>query len=496
MSKHNLIAKTLKKHLLSINNTIESYFSKLNILILKIKKTKLQSNNRAFLTFGIIFISVVGYFLLPTVYDENIIQSKIKNQIIDRYNIEVRFNEKIRYGLFPKPYFLAKNLSILQNQKEIAEVKKFKVFISINRFFAINQINIKDIIFDSTDFNINQENIAFFKKLLFAKPSENYIKIRNSNIFFKNLENEILFLSKVYKSKFFYDEQKLNNNLISKSEIFNLPFVLKITNDTERDQLFVDLQSKKIRLNFKNQFNYKDEIKKGLLDISFINKKTFINYIIDEKSLNFSSKDKRNSYNGLIDFKPFYLDAKFNYENLTLKHLLDDDSFLIEIIQSQILNNKNLNMKINFALKNIVNIQQLNNLNLNAEIIEGDINFSNSHVMWNDDFKITLKNSLLSYDKNQISLIGKAIIVFENIDDFYSSFQIKKFYRKKIEKIEFDFVYNINSKQITFDNPKIDNSSNLKLEKFIQNFNSQNKKFFNKITFKTFVNNFFSAYAG
>ena len=110
MSKHNLIAKTLKKHLLSINNTIESYFSKLNILILKIKKTKLHTNNRAFLTFGIIFISVLGYFLLPTVYDKNIIQSKIKNQIIDRYNIEVRFNEKIRYGLFPKPYFLAKNL--------------------------------------------------------------------------------------------------------------------------------------------------------------------------------------------------------------------------------------------------------------------------------------------------------------------------------------------------------------------------------------------------
>ena len=52
-------------------------------------------------------------------------------------------------------------------------------------------------------------------------------------------------------------------------------------------------------------------------------------------------------------------------------------------------------------------MQQLNNLKLNIEIIEGNINFSNSHIMWNDDFKISLKNSLLNYDKNQINLIGK-----------------------------------------------------------------------------------------
>ena len=101
--------------------------------------------------------------------------------------------------------------------------------------------------------------------------------------------------------------------------------------------------------------------------------------------------------------------------------------------------------------------------------------------MWKDDFKISLKNSFLSYDKNQISIIGKVIINFENIDDFFSSFQIKKKNRKKIDQIEFDFVYNINNKKINFDNPRIDRNSNLSVEEFIQNFNLENKKFFNKI---------------
>ena len=76
-----------------------------------------------------------------------------------------------------------------------------------------------------------------------------------------------------------------------------------------------------------------------------------------KNSLSFSSKDNKNFYSGKIDFKPFYLRADFNYENLNLKNLFNNDSFLIEIIKSEILNNKNLNAKIKFFLKNIINLQ-------------------------------------------------------------------------------------------------------------------------------------------
>ncbi len=496
MSKDNFLPKILKKQFLSFNNTIESYFNKLKFFILNFKKLKSQYNNKGFIIFGIITLSILGYFLLPTIYDKKIIQSKIKDQIYSRYKVEIKFNEKIRYGLFPKPYFFTNNLSIIQNQKTIAEVKKFKSFISIDRFFEMDYLNLKDIIFNDTDFNLNRDNINFFKKLFITKPDENNITIKNSTIFFKNLSDEVLFLGKISNSKFFYDEKKLSNNLVSKNEIFNLPFILKLKNENLKDYLLIEIESKKIRLDITNEIDFSKEIKNGILDISLFNNKTLINYKLDDKSLNFSSKNKKNFYGGKIDFKPFYLKADFNYENLNLKNLFNDDSFLIEIIQSEILNNKNLNIKINFFLKNIINLQQLNNLDLNIEVIEGDINFSNSNIMWNDDFKITLKNSLLTYDKNQISLIGKVTIDFDNIDDFFSSFQIKKFYRKKIKQIEFDFVYNINNKKINFDNPRIDQKSNIKVEKFIQNFNLENDKFFNKITFKNFVNNFFGAYAG
>ena len=134
MSKHNFFSKGIKKHFLSINNTIESYFNKLNFFILNFKKIKSQYNNKGFIIFGIIFILILGYFLLPTIYDNNIIQSKIKDQIYNQYNFEIKFNEKVKYALFPKPYFFTNNLLILDNKKTIAEVKKFKTFISLDSF--------------------------------------------------------------------------------------------------------------------------------------------------------------------------------------------------------------------------------------------------------------------------------------------------------------------------------------------------------------------------
>jgi Fe-S cluster assembly iron-binding protein IscA len=153
-------------------------------------------------------------------------------------------------------------------------------------------------------------------------------------------------------------------------------------------------------------------------------------------------------------------------------------------------------MNLNLNAKNILNINDLNNLFLRIGISQGNIGLSNSKVMWNDDIEISLKESYLNYDKEDIKLVGRARVDFKRFNNFYSSFQIKKKNRKEIEKFEIDFVYNITQKKINFDNPLIDNKSSKKVDKFIQEFNFENKKFMNKIIIKNFVNNLFTAYAG
>jgi len=81
-------------------------------------------------------------------------------------------------------------------------------------------------------------------------------------------------------------------------------------------------------------------------------------------------------------------------------------------------------------------------------------------------------------------------------DDFYKSFQINKELRKDLKKIEFDFNFDFNESKVYFDNLRFDNKTNENLEKFITKFNSNDGKFFNKITFKTFINKIIQAYFG
>jgi hypothetical protein len=62
--------------------------------------------------------------------------------------------------------------------------------------------------------------------------------------------------------------------------------------------------------------------------------------------------------------------------------------------------------------------------------------------------------------------------------------------------MELDFVYNFNENKFSFDNVRIDKKSNQKIDDFIEEYNSNENKFFNKVTFKNFVNDFFETYDG
>ena len=116
--------------------------------------------------------------------------------------------------------------------------------------------------------------------------------------------------------------------------------------------------------------------------------------------------------------------------------------------------------------------------------------------MWKKDLKISFNETFLSFVDNQIRLIGKTIFEFENLDNFYKSFQVKRNNRKKIKKIELDFIYNVDNKTFDFDNIKVDGNENENFKKYIDDFNLSGNRIFNKITFKNFVSNFFNSYSG
>ena len=433
MRKQNLSFKQIGKQILSINTLIESYFNKLRQFILNLKKFKFDKNNRVFLGLvAVVFLTLI-YFLIPTAYNKNIIQAEIENQIFQKYQINVKFNNKINYNLFPKPNFSSEDLTILNDKKNIANVKNFKIFIGFKNFFKINQIQTLDLILDKTEFNVKKNDLIFFTNLMKIEPNKNKVVIKNSNVFFRNQNDEVLFINQIKNSSFYFDLKNLRNVFTSKNEIFNVPYKFVTKNNKLIKELELKIDSNKLVLKIENKTDYSMKDKNGTLKITFKNKNNLFNYKIRKNSLDFNLKDTNKSYDGLIEFKPFYLETNLNYQGLSLKNFANP--FLIEIFRSQILNNENLNAKINFEVKNIYDFDRFSDLSLKLNVEQGSMTFSKSQIKWKDNVNLIFEDTILVFENDKINFNGKIVIDIENKDDFYKFFQINKDLRKELKKL-------------------------------------------------------------
>ena len=108
---------------------------------------------------------------------------------------------------------------------------ELKVNISPRNLFFLKKINIGDVNLKNINLNINKKNYNFFTELLKNDYSDFKFEINNSNIFFRNIENDVLFINKVNKLKYYYDEKKFSNFLIANNEIFNIPYNIKFQNN-------------------------------------------------------------------------------------------------------------------------------------------------------------------------------------------------------------------------------------------------------------------------
>ena len=157
----------LKKKFNYLDNRIESFFDKIRNLkkYNQSKKKFYYLDNKIAISIASIVLLFFSYFLIPAFYKEDNIKTSIINQISDRYDIKIIFNEKVKYGLFPRPFFYTKNLDIKYNEKVIANSEYVKFYISFNNFFLSENISTKDLVFQDTEFNINSKNINFFSNL-------------------------------------------------------------------------------------------------------------------------------------------------------------------------------------------------------------------------------------------------------------------------------------------------------------------------------------------
>jgi len=497
MKKHSYLVKILKSIYLNINHFFEKYLNKLNLIGNKNQKTKKNVLNRLIITILSIFFLGMSYLSIPNLYSKSKIKLELENQISQNYGSTFLLSDNLNYKIFPIPHFEFLNSELFYGNDKIADLINLKVFISFNNFFS-NKINIRNIILDGANFNIDRNYLNFFSKFLKFSENENKFTIKNANFFYENSEKEILFVNKILNYDLFFDINKKLNFLIGQGEIFNIPYQIDIENNNEEKKLYLKVLSKIIQTSFENNFNYSEDQKIGTVKLNFDKKILSSRYELKKDSFKFyDNKDQEKyKFNGIIDFKPFYLSADFNLKEINFENILRENSFVLELLKSEILNNENINLDIGFKINNFEQKNDFKNLDIKLKIEEGLIYLRGSKLNWLNAVQIELLESAIYIDQNNIGINGSFKIDISNLDEVYSYFQTGNKFRTKFSNIILDFNYDFNKKQIMFENILIDEVSDQNVSNFFDDFNKKNQLIENKVYFKKLMNDFFKIYAG
>ena len=489
MLKKNIFHKSLQKSVISITKRIESFFNFFKENFFNKKKKNLSNiDNKIILTVALIFISISSYFLLPSFYDQNKIKTQIESQILEKYNLEVKLEESLNYGIFPKPHFYSENVKIHYKSNEIANSKNIRVSIITKNLFSINNVTIKDLVFKETDFKLNFSNINLFIDLMNNIENTKKIDFLKSKLFYLDQNEDIIFLSELKNLSYLTDDNSIKK-LSSKLEVFNIPIDLDVEHNIFKKKFFTKIKSFPLRLNIQSNSNYDDKKLIGDLDLKMINKNININYEFKDKFLKFNSKNK--DITGNINIKPFFLSLDLDLFNLNLKKIFEDNSILINILKSETLNNKNLNGIIDINLNNLKSINFLDEIEYNIILEEGEIFIQDLFTTFKDGVIINLNDTNLIVDDGKLKFAGFLNLDFIDVKRIFEHFQINIKDRKYIKKINLEFLFHFDEEYVEIYNLKVDGRSDKKLEKFLQNFNTKKDNLFNKIVVRNSVKDFF-----
>ena len=496
MSRTNFFVEYLKNISNFINNLLESNLNKLNSKNFSF----LLKNNKIILTFVALFVVFISYLSIPTFYNQNEISKKLRNELQNKFDLNFKFSQKIRYNFFPWPHFSTSDTIILGDQKEISKISKLKIYISLDNLFSLENIDVKDLILENSSFNLNTKNYNFFLKLLNNSYQDGNLLIKDSNVFFRHIDDEVLFISKIFKIEYYYDTKELKNIFYSENEIFNIPFSFKSFYSKDKNKIFSTINLNLIKLKIENELSIVDEKKFGKSELIFKKLKRIFEYQLKKNSFNFRIFDKidqpKLNYKGNLNFKPFYGNLEGSSDEINLNYIFGSNAIIAQLLKTEIFNNKNLDLKLNINANNVYNNSNFKNIDLNSKIQEGLIDADNTKFRWRDIAEFELLESLIYVKNGELVLDGKLKININNFSKLYKFLLTPKNYRNEIKRVDFNFTYNFDQKIAELKDIKIDDKINNKVNKILNNVILKKDDLQNKIYFKNLLNEAIKSYAG
>jgi len=496
MSKHNYFFRFLISINKFINSLLKRNLNKLNATNLK----KILINNKVFLSIVLLVILFFSYLSLPNIFNKNQISVELKKDLLNKLNLEFNFEKELNYKFLPRPHFTINESSVILNENKISKINELKIYVSLKNLFSIKNIKIQNVIIKEANFNLNKNNYGLFVKLLDSDFGDIKLEILDSNIFYRNLENDVLFINHIESAKYIYDPKQFKNILYSKNNIFNLPYSMELSNNEEKKRLYSKINIESFGLKLENQISYGEELKSGLLEFNKLNSKSTAEYKASKNYFEFKFFDKAQkskfSYNGKLNFKPFhsYLDGSLN--SIDFSYLFSADAIIIQLLKTEILNNKNIDFKLKISANKIENFDNFTNIFVNSRVHEGLIDLDQTKFSWKNHVNFSLLDSLMYIKNGKLVLDANSEIDLINLDEIYKFLVTPKKLRKKINKMNINFTYLFDEKTLNINDIKVDGVTDENLLKNLNVIYLKENSLQNKIYLKKYLNDAIKNYAG
>ena len=181
---------------------------------------------------------------------------------------------------------------------------------------------------------------------------------------------------------------------------------------------------------------------------------------------------------------------------IDFSHLFSDNAIIKQLLKTEILNNKNIDFKLNIYAKKIKNFDNFTNIFLNSKIQEGLIDLDQTKFSWKDHINFNLKDSLIYVKNGKLILDANSEIDLINLDEVYKFLLTPKNLRKKIDKMNINFTYLFDEKTIIINDIKVDGFFNENLLKSFNKINLKDNILQNRIYLKKFINDAIKSYVG
>ena len=152
MNNPKFIASFFKKFSKFINNLLEKNLNKLNVDNFK----NLLINNKIFLSIVALIILFLSYLSFPNIHNKEEVASEIKKNLKNKLNLEFNFQEDLDYKFLPRPHFTTNNSSINFKEDKITEIKKLKIYVSLENLFSLKNLKLNHVILEDANFNLNK----------------------------------------------------------------------------------------------------------------------------------------------------------------------------------------------------------------------------------------------------------------------------------------------------------------------------------------------------